>query len=67
MPDDTFVIGASEDGRICCWDMVSGELKKSFQAHSDAVTGLALQQAGKLLCTASVDGLIKVWEQGEGG
>ncbi|KAL6786084.1 hypothetical protein ACKKBG_A01335 [Auxenochlorella protothecoides x Auxenochlorella symbiontica] len=60
-PTDAHVFGASEDGRVCIWDLASGEMVESHQAHSDSVCSMALHPEGSTLCTSSVDGLIKVW------
>ena len=61
MPEDDLILSGSEDGNVCVWDVASGEQRASFRAHSDTLTSIALQPEGKLLCTASVDGLVKVW------
>ena len=53
--------GASEDGRVCYWDLVDAALLDSFQAHRDVVCSLAMHPKGECLLTASVDGTVKVW------
>ena len=58
-PLDGYVVGSSEDGRVLFWEVVNSELVQSFQAHSDAVTSMAMHDS--VLLTSSIDGLIRVW------
>lgn len=61
MPSDAYVLAASEDGRVCYWDLVEAQQVLSFQAHASVVCSLTLHPLGQSLLTASVDGSITVW------
>ncbi|KIY97662.1 mitogen-activated protein kinaseorganizer 1 [Monoraphidium neglectum] len=61
MPGDAFVVGASEDGRLCYWELVDAQLLLSFQAHRGPVCGVAAHPKGTCVLTAGVDGVVKVW------
>lgn len=58
-PDESKIIGGSEDGNIFCWDLLNGDVVDKLQGHSAAVTGLSITDA--MLATSSADGLIKIW------
>lgn len=60
-PSDDHVLAASEDGRLCAWELTTGRLVTTVQAHADTVCSLALHPEGTTLCTSSVDGLVRVW------
>ena len=61
-PSDGYVVACSEDGRVVYWEVVEGGVVEEFKAHDDVVCSLAMHPEGKCLLTASVDGLVKVWE-----
>ncbi|KAI9102547.1 WD40-repeat-containing domain protein [Phlyctochytrium arcticum] len=58
---DAHVVSGSEDGRICIWDLVEGDLVKSIAAHERAVTCVAYHPREHRMCSGSVDGKVKVW------
>lgn len=58
-PDESKIIGGSEDGNIFCWDLLNGDVVDKLQGHSAAVTSLSITDA--MLATSSADGLIKIW------
>jgi WD40 repeat protein/serine/threonine protein kinase len=49
-----------EDGRIRIWNLEEPRLITEFNAHTQAVTALALSQDGKLLAS-SADAVLKFW------
>jgi WD40 repeat protein len=57
----------SENGTLCWWDLGSGRLVRTSEAHADRATGMALSADGRCALSASADGTIKVWDlQGPG-
>eukprot|EP00878_Enallax_costatus_P017632 GHUV01018526.1.p1 GENE.GHUV01018526.1~~GHUV01018526.1.p1 ORF type:complete len:125 (+),score=23.70 GHUV01018526.1:597-971(+) len=61
LADDQHVVGCSEDGTVCYWDLVDANLVSSFQAHQGVICGVATHPTEPCLLTCSVDGTIKVW------
>jgi len=62
-PDESKILGGSEDGMIFCWDLLHGNVVEKLQGHSAAVTSLSITET--MLATSSVDGLIKLWQWNE--
>lgn len=54
------------DGRVEIWEVDTAKLLLSFTAHSAAVNGLAFSGDGALLISGSADGLIRIWNAGDG-
>jgi WD40 repeat protein len=52
---------AVQNGSACLWDTVNGREALTLQAHNQACTGVAFRSDGTRLMTASLDGLVKVW------
>ncbi|WIA14257.1 hypothetical protein OEZ85_002793 [Tetradesmus obliquus] len=61
LADDQHVVGCSEDGRVCYWELVDADLVHSFQANESVVCGVAAHPTESCLLTCSVDGTVKVW------
>uniref|UniRef100_A0A1B0DPN1 peptidylprolyl isomerase n=1 Tax=Phlebotomus papatasi TaxID=29031 RepID=A0A1B0DPN1_PHLPP len=59
-----FIVTASVDGHIKFWKkMEEGiEFVKHFRSHLNAITSVSVDCQGNLLCTASVDKSIKVYD-----
>ena len=52
------------DGNVYAFDILSGKSAPTFQltqAHERQVSAVAVSPAGDALCTASWDGLLKIW------
>jgi WD40 repeat protein len=54
-------VGTAGSTHIALFDVSSGKLLRSFPAHSDASTGIAFLQDGKILCSVARDGAIRLW------
>lgn len=59
---DAHVVGGSEDGRICIWDLVDEKMVHSLKGHSGTVCSLAFHPTDLTMISASVDGTCKVWK-----
>jgi WD40 repeat protein len=58
------VVSASEDGTVKLWDVSSGELLHSLEAHSFLVRTAEFNGDGTMVVSASYDGTVKLWEVG---
>jgi pre-rRNA-processing protein IPI3 len=58
----TFLVGGSKRGYLFVWDIISGELLRTFQCHYKAVTCILFDKTDSLMVTSSEDGIIRVWE-----
>jgi mitogen-activated protein kinase organizer 1 len=59
--EEGYIVAASEDGRVCYYDVVDAQVVESFQAHPGTVCSVAMHPDGSMLLTSSVDGSINVW------
>src|SRR5262245_24557138 len=49
-------------GEVFLWDVVSGDLKQKFPAHTKPVTSLAFSPDSRLLASAGLDRMLKIWD-----
>ena len=47
---------------VILWDVATGRQLRTFQAHSDAVLGVAFSPDGNRLAAVSSDGVLQIWE-----
>lgn len=60
-PDGSLL--AAQDGKkIMLWDVAARQLAGGLSGHEDMVTSLAWSPDGTTLASASVDGLIRLWQ-----
>ncbi|XP_069623354.1 WD repeat domain-containing protein 83 [Ranitomeya imitator] len=57
---DTHVVGCSEDGNVCFWDLVEGSLTLSLPVSKGVVQSLSYHPTEPCLLTAS-EGEVQVW------
>jgi len=60
-PDGRSLASAGKDGTARLWDLSSGTLIRSFDAHQDEVNAVVFTQDDKL-ASASDDGTVKIWD-----
>lgn len=58
----TFVFGGSKKGWIYVWDITTGELIRTLQAHFKAITRIEVDPRGLFCISSSDDGMIRVWD-----
>ena len=49
-------------GEVFLWDVVSGDLKQKFPGHTRSVTSLAFSPDSRLLASAGLDRMLKIWD-----
>ena len=52
---------AGGDGTVRLWNVGSGELLNTLDAHQAAVTNVSFNPGGTLLVTGSLDGTVRIW------
>ena len=60
------VLSGSEDKTVKLWDAASGELLRTFEGHSDAVTSVAFSPDGRQVLSGSHDNTVKLWDAASG-
>lgn len=58
-PDGTQLVSSSGDLTVRVWNVESGQEIRELKGHRNYIYGLAITPDGKLLASASADGLIK--------
>lgn len=61
-PDGSVAGTADESGLIRLWNLKTGELKRSWQAHAGRVFGLEFSSDGHKLLSGGGDGAVSLWE-----
>ena len=56
------IYSGSADKSICCTNLMTGKLVKSFQGHTRSVEDLVISSDGALLYSAGSDGVIRKWD-----
>jgi WD40 repeat protein len=65
-PDDTKVVTANVDGIVRLWDVASGNLLQTINAHYWNAVAVAYAPDGTRIASAGIDGLIKEWNPDTG-
>jgi len=60
--DEQFLAGGLDDGTVCLWNTVDGQLLHTIEAHQDSVWSVAFSPEGNWLASGSEDGSIKLWQ-----
>jgi WD40 repeat protein len=62
-PAERTVIGGSEDGRACCWDVDSGILVERTAAHQDGVFEIVHSEEMHLFASCGGNEVIRIWAE----
>jgi pre-rRNA-processing protein IPI3 len=57
-----YLCGGTKGGRIFLWELASGNLIQSWQAHFKSVTVTAFSDCGNFLISGSEDGMVRSWD-----
>ena len=61
-PTGSYLVAGANSGRAYWWEVCSGELLATFQVHFKAVSSMQFTRCGLFLITASLDGMIRMWD-----
>jgi pre-rRNA-processing protein IPI3 len=61
-PTGTYVIAGSKKGWVYIWQVSSGSLLYSFQAHFKEITRLEMSASGDYFVTCAADGMARAWD-----
>jgi pre-rRNA-processing protein IPI3 len=57
-----YLCGGTKGGRLFLWELSSGALVQSWQAHFKALTTVTFAPCGNFLISTSEDGMVRVWD-----
>lgn len=61
-PDGKELVAGKDDGTVTIWDVTTGRLLSSFQAHTNWIWDVRFSPDGKRMITSSRDSTAKVWD-----
>jgi WD40 repeat protein len=56
------LVSAGRDRALRLWELETGKLAKTLDAHNDSVYTLAMSANGRLLASGGRDGTVRLWE-----
>jgi WD40 repeat protein len=59
---DKVLVSAGRDRALRLWELETGKLAKTLDAHNDSVYALAMSANGQLLASGGRDGTVRLWE-----
>lgn len=60
--DETWLAAGDRSGKLSVWKTETGELSGSVQAAEASMTSVAGSPSNKVLASASIDGLVRIWQ-----
>ena len=58
----TYLLGGTKKGWVYCWEVATGQLVTSWQAHFKAVTKILFTPCGHFAVSCSEDGMARAWD-----
>jgi WD40 repeat protein len=65
-PDGTILASTSDGGKINLWDVASGRIRTTIQAHVKYVLHTAFSPDGRMLASVDADGAVRLWNAASG-
>ena len=65
-PSGTWLASGSRDRMVRLWEVRTGRLVHTLEAHRDDVLSVAFDPSGRFLASGSYDGTVALWVVGEG-
>ena len=67
-PDGKRMFGSTHDGTITAWDVESGQLIRTWQAHANAILALCISPDGQCLASGSdfPENAVRLWDTASG-
>ncbi|MGF1491048.1 MAG: trypsin-like peptidase domain-containing protein [Microcoleaceae cyanobacterium] len=62
----SYAIGGNSNGTVTVWNLTTGAVRKTWQAHTVAVNSVAVSSDGRFLVTGCDDGTVKLWDLATG-
>jgi WD40 repeat protein len=60
--DGMRLLGAKRNGRICLWDVASGDVLQEFTGHKGQAMAAVFLSDGKRIISAGLDDTVRIWE-----
>jgi WD40 repeat protein len=64
--DGKILASGSIDASVCCWNIDDGQIKQTFEGHTDSVIGLKFSNDGEFLASVSHDRTLRLWNVSDG-
>jgi WD40 repeat protein/type II secretory pathway predicted ATPase ExeA len=65
-PTSTILASGGDDGHVHLWDPSTGDLLRTFAAHSGPVRTISFAPDGQRMCSGGDDGFLRLWDVGTG-
>ena len=63
---EELIASAGEDRTVILWDLSTGEVRRQWIAHDDAVLAIEFSADGRLVATGGADGTVLLWDVATG-
>ncbi|MBE2282304.1 MAG: TIR domain-containing protein [Prosthecobacter sp.] len=64
--DGKYVCVGSDDGSVRLWDIETGQMRKTFTGHTQAIWSVLWSRDGKHIFSGGMDSIIRLWDTATG-